>query len=213
MSELASEITGEEVGRFAEARQRERQAADEEEQRQDEERKNEFLWGGIRLTSLGVNGGAGFGNEGGLGVNGFVNANFAFPLVWRLFADLGADFGFIGNIQRGDYDYRDEKYTAIRPYGRINIGIPLDLAIGLFLPYAGVGFGYLKATYEYNYEDAKGLLGKEGTITHEYTGIDMAFGTFAVWGHHSARLGFNLNNVLSKTYSEFTVTLGYAYQF
>jgi opacity protein-like surface antigen len=220
MGELAYELTGKEAGRYAENRQQERQAADAERKRQDDAQRQqeederswalyEFLWGGERLLSIGANFGLGLGNEAGLDLNGFANFNVTVPLIWNLFADVGVNLGLFGSIGKEEY-HNSLKYSAIRPYGRLNVGIPLDFGI-LILPYAGIGFGYLKATYDFNYEVS--LVKGKATRAHEYTGIDAAVGIIANWGHHGIRLGVSLNNVIDKEYFEPQVTLGYLFRF
>jgi TolB-like protein len=235
MAELAYALTGVEAGRYAEARQQERRMADEAEQQreadrrqQEEERKrqdaqnfrnglNKFFRGRNRLTSIGVNIGVGIGNGVGmetdekLGINGFGNISVTIPLVWTLFAEGGIDLGFSGTI---DYDsFRDaynEKYSATRPYGRLNIGLPLgDEDDFLCLLYTGAGYGYMSASYEYDAE-----VDGHTTKTLEYGGMDLVFGAFFIFSrHHGMRLMINLNTILEKKYFEYQSTLGYVYRF
>jgi TolB-like protein len=194
-------------------KERKRQVKAEERQRNREIFKsgmNEFLWGGVRFFGIGANLGVGLGNDAGLGFNMVGNMNATVPLVWRTFADVGADLGFSGSIGGTD-THEDTKYAAYRLYARFNIGIPFDLVSWLLLPYAGVGYGYTKASYEFAAEE--NWVEMTGMREHEYSGIDLAFGVIVTGRHHGIRIGANLNNILKKTLSEAQITLGYTFLF
>ncbi|MDR1232231.1 MAG: penicillin-binding protein activator LpoB [Spirochaetaceae bacterium] len=193
MSALATDITGVEVGRYAEARQSERNAAaaamteyqrqlDAEQRWLEAERKRQaeedfkngldrFFRSGNRFTSLGGNLGLGFGNnwnqgssysgyeyteETGLDFNFFGNISGTVPLVWTLFAEGGADFGFLGSIhEKGNHSNNEENkiYLASRWYFRVNISFPVGDRAFWFLPYLGLGFGSTSATYKFQTEE------------------------------------------------------------
>jgi TolB-like protein len=283
MSELATDITGEEVGRYGAGRARERQTQadqqaeaerlrDEETRRLEAERKrqdaenfkkglNEFFFGEKRFTSIGANLGLGFGSAGesgqisneygyesregqepSLSFNMFGNISVTIPLVWTLFVEAGIDIGFYGSILtdgsggHGDYGYEadipdDGKYSAVRPYGRLNIGIPFGDRDFLAMPYAGVGYGSMSASYEYTayipghseyeYNEYGQPIGNNWiaareetkTETLSYGGMDLAFGIYVAWGHHGLRFAVNLNNLTEEKNFEVQTILGYAFRF
>jgi hypothetical protein len=175
--------------------------------------------------SLGINWGpmltSGNGeNEEGyrLGLDiAIVNMNAALPLVGKLFVEGGIDLGFGGEIygrHNYEYDITKVKYFAYRPYGRLNIGIPLLEDDGfLFLLYAGVGFSYMNAAFEYNYSgyDSAGTGTKTKTL--EYSGLDLAFGFIMGARHHGGRVGFNLNTISDESYFHVQLIMGYIYRF
>jgi TolB-like protein len=244
-----------------EQRQRDEEAARREAERKRLARENfkrglnDFFLDGNRFTSISANLGLGFGNRGednkdehgygssesnGLRFNLFGNISVTIPLVWTLFAEAGIDIGFtgaIGDIDNGSdrYGYEDDsnngKYSAIRPYGRLNIGIPLGDRDFLILPYAGVGYGYMSASYEYtamipgHYGYTYDEYGQPNnyvwvpdseetqTKTLKYGGMDLVLGAYATWGHHGGRLAVNFNNISAGKYFEVQTILGYVFRF
>jgi TolB-like protein len=222
MAELGAKLTNIETGRYVESeRYAEPERPAEPARREvntanaaDTARKDEQQRVGERFFGAGANLGLGFGNDAGLGFNIFGNVNATVPLVWRLFADAGADIGFSGSI--GDDDaYKNPQYRAYRLYARLNIGIPVAVSLFnfdlLLLPYAGVGYGYTQATYEFEFES----YGTEetGTKTQKYTGVDLAFGVILTERHHGIRAGVNLNSVSNGAFSETQLMLGYMFRF
>jgi hypothetical protein len=181
------------------------------------------------------------GQESSLSFNMFGNISVTIPLVWTLFAEAGIDLGFYGSIRSGSddghgeggYGYEDDgtdngKYSAVRPYGRLNIGIPFGDRDFLAMPYAGVGYGSLSASYEYtayipghydydNYEyyNAPYIPGREETKTKtlSYGGMDLVFGIYAAWGHHGFRFAVNLINLTEEKNFEVQMIFGYAFRF
>jgi hypothetical protein len=141
-----------------------------------------------------------------------VNMNVALPLVGKLFVEGGIDLGFGGVVYRnGGYDdITEAKYFAYRPYGRLNIGIPaiMDDDGFLLLLYAGVGFSYMNAAFEYDY---KRIAATTGTL--EYSGLDLAFGFTVGGGHHGFRVGCNLNTISDESYFHVQLIMGYIYRF
>jgi TolB-like protein len=222
MGELAYGLTGVKTGRYAELRKRDMKTATAQQRKAQREQnaaafRNTMNWffrgdDGNKFGSLGVNMGLGFGNREYLGRNGVVNINVSIPLFWTLFAEGGVDIGLAGTIKSAGNsgEAEGEQYGAYRPYGRINISYPVELGL-LILPYAGVGFGWTNAVYEFRYEED--MLKKSVTRTYEYTGIDLVVGAIAALNHHSFRAGLNLNNISNMKYFEMQVILGYAFRF
>jgi TolB-like protein len=210
MPRIARTLADAEPERPAEPGQREVNTANAA----DTARKDEQQRVGERFFGAGANLGLGFGNDAGLGFNILGNVNATVPLVWRLFADAGADIGFSGSIG-GTGTYQNPRYRAYRLYARLNIGIPVAVSLFnlelLLLPYAGTGYGYTQATYEFEFEE----YGTEetGTKTQKYTGVDLAFGVILTERHHGIRAGVNLNSVSNRAFSETQLILGYMFRF
>jgi TolB-like protein len=219
MQQLAYDLTGVESSRLAEKRQQEQQAADEALRQQAEDRKRQkaenfkkgldkFFRGssGNRFASIGVNGGFGLESKGGLGDNGFVSVSVTVPLIGTLFAEGGVDLGFSGSTGQ---DYANDKaiYSAVRTYGRLNIGIPAMKDPVFYFIYFGIGLGHTSAAF-----------GFEETRTFGYTNSDLVIGWFITGEHHGIRLElihfmglFELYDVDSHASGQWM--LGYVYRF
>jgi hypothetical protein len=213
MQRLASDLTGVESSRLAEKREEEERKAAVDAKAAAKRMKAEKLKS-EQYFGIGVNLGAGFGNDAGRDFNLFGNVDAAIPLIWWLFADIGGDIGFSGGIGGGD-THENATYRAYRLYARLNIGFPLKMGSRLLLLYAGGGYGYTKASYTFTVEE--NWVEKAGTREHEYSGMDLAFGAILTGRHHGLRAGVNLNttglNSSNNTFFETQAVFGYAIRF
>jgi TolB-like protein len=242
MPEIVFEITGVEAGRFAEARTRERQAADAEQQRREAERKQqdadnfkaglkEHFLGKNRLTTIGANLGMGFGN---LGKEGPREVDDGYGGTYYQDYETGIDFNMFGNIS-----ITIPLVWMLFAEGGVDLGF-LGSMFGVEDNSGGGGNYSYSATRFYGKVNISYPIGNDNQLfvpyvgigygsmkataksddwrgtqsaTAEYAGMDVAWGMFVVWGHFGVRFAVNMNTFTDADYAEFQVLFGAAYRF